>query len=275
MNETGYVENRNVTISYNWAQGQYDRLPAMAADLVRRRAALIAALGGVQGALAAKAATSTIPIVFAHGADPIEFGVVPRLNRPGGNITGVYFLTTALEAKRLGLLRELVPRAAVFAALVNPTNPFAEGQSKELNEAARGLGLTLQIVHVGRESDFETAFATLRQMRADALVVAADPYFNSRRAQLVVLAARHSMPAIYEWREFAEAGGLASYGTRLVDAYRQAGVYAGRVLKGEKPGDLPVMQSAKFEFVINLSTARTLGIEVPPGVSASADEVIE
>jgi putative ABC transport system substrate-binding protein len=201
--------------------------------------------------------------------------LVASLNRPGGNITGVYFLTAALEAKRLGLLRELVPQAGVFAALVNPNFPGADAQERELNEAARSLGLKLQVVHARNESDFEAAFAALRQMRAGALVVAADPYFNSRRAQLVVLAARHAIPAIYEWREFSEAGGLASYGTRLVDAYRQAGGYAGRVLKGEKPGELPVMQSARFEFVINLATAKMLGLEVPPAVSARADEVIE
>jgi putative ABC transport system substrate-binding protein len=275
LNETGYVDGRSVRIDYRYAGGDYDRLPALAADLVRRQVAVLAASGGVHTALAAKAATATIPIVFANGSDPVKFGLVASLNRPGGNVTGVSFFTAQLEGKRLGLLRELVPQATAIAALVNPANANADNQSKELKEAARTLGLQLHVLNAGSEREIETAFATLAQIRAGALAVASDPFLFARRQQLIVLAARHAVPAIYEWREFAEAGGLVSYGTSLTEAYRQAGSYAGRILKGEKPSDLPVVQTTKFEFVLNLTVAKVLGLDVPPGLSARADEVIE
>jgi putative ABC transport system substrate-binding protein len=213
--------------------------------------------------------------VFANGSDPVKFGLVASLNRPGGNATGVSFFTAQLEGKRLGLLRELVPQATAIAALVNPANANADNQSKELKEAARTLGLQLHVLNAGSEREIETAFATLTQIRAGALAVASDPFLFARRQQLIVLAARHAVPAIYEWREFAEAGGLVSYGTSLTEAYHQAGSYAGRILKGEKPSDLPVVQTTKFEFVINLTVAKVLGLDVPPGLSARADEVIE
>jgi putative ABC transport system substrate-binding protein len=213
--------------------------------------------------------------VFANGSDPVKFGLVASLNRPGGNATGVSFFTAQLEGKRLGLLRELVPQATTIAALVNPANANTDNQSKELKEAARTLGLQLHVLNAGSEREIETAFATLTQIRAGALAVASDPFLFARRQQLIVLAARHAVPAIYEWREFAEAGGLVSYGTSLTEAYHQAGSYAGRILKGEKPSDLPVVQTTKFEFVINLTVAKVLGLDVPPGLSARADEVIE
>jgi putative ABC transport system substrate-binding protein len=274
LKESGYVEGQNVAVEYRFAEGQFDRFPALASDLVRRQVAvLFAATNG--GALAAKQATRTVPIVFTAGDDPVASGLVPSLNRPGGNLTGVYQFAAGLEAKRLGLLHEMVPRATVIAVLVNPNYSGAEDQLREAQKAAASLGVQLVIVRANVESDFEAAFSTLVQQRATALLVCASPFFNIRRQQLVVLAARHALPAIYEWRDFAAAGGLMSYGTSLADAYHQAGVYAGRILKGAKPADLPVVQSTKFEFVINLSTAKALGIEVPPSLSARADEVIE
>jgi putative ABC transport system substrate-binding protein len=275
LKESDYVEGQNVTVEYRWAEGQYDRLPALVADLVRQQVNVIVSGGGAPAVLAAKAATTTIPIVFSLGADPIGLGLIASLNRPGGNITGVYQFTSGLEAKRLGLLHEMVPKATPVAVLINSNFSDAENQLHDVREAAARLGVQLVVVRANTESDFDAAFSTLVRQRAGALLVCSSPFFNGRREQLVVLAARHAVPAIFEWRDFAAAGGLMSYGTRLADAYRQVGVYAGQILRGAKPGDLPVVQSTKFELVINLSTAKALGIEVPPTLSARADEIIE
>ena len=275
LKEAGYVEGQNVAIVYRYADGQYDRLPMLAAELVRSQVAVLAATGGDPAVLAARAVTATIPIVFTTGSDPVALGYVASLNRPGGNVTGVVLLSSNLGAKRIGLLRELVPKADAIGALVNPTYPVATAQLKEVQEAAASVGVRLIIANASAERDFEPAFALLVQQRSSALMISSDPFFNSRRDQIVALAARHAVPAIYEWREFAEAGGLMSYGTSVTEAYRLAGIYAGRVLKGDKPADLPVMQSSKFEFVINLKTAKALGLDVPLGMSAAADEVIE
>jgi putative ABC transport system substrate-binding protein len=273
LGETGYVEHRNLGIEYRWAEGRYDRVPALAADLVKRQVAVIVATGG--SVVPAKAATTTIPIVFVSGADVVDSGIVASLNRPGGNITGVVIFTAVLVAKRLELLRELVPTAAAIGMLVNPANRNTEGQKRDALEAARALGIQLHIAGASSERDFEPAVARLLQQQAGSLMVSGDPFFNSRREQLVALASRHGLPAIYDLREFAEAGGLMSYGTSRTDAYRLAGVYAGRVLKGDKPGDMPVVQPTKFELVINLKTAKALGLTVPLTLQVAADEVIE
>jgi ABC-type uncharacterized transport system substrate-binding protein len=275
LKESGYVEGQNVAVEYRWAEGQYERLPELAADLVRQQVSVIFVGGGAPAELAVKAATTTIPIVFSTGGDPVRSGLVASLNQPSGNITGVYHFATGLEAKRLGLLHEMLPKATPIAVLINPNYADAENQLRDVQEAAARLGVQLVVVRANAESDFNAAFSTVVQQRSGALLVCASPFFNNRREQLVVLAARHALPTIYEWRDFAAAGGLMSYGTSLADAYRQAGVYVGLILKGAKPADLPIVQATRFEFVINLSTAKALGIEVPPTLSARADEVIE
>ena len=274
LKESGYIQDQNVAVEFRSAEGHFDRFPAFAADLLRQGVALLVAVSN-DAALAAKRATATTPIVFGMGGDPVALGVVASLNRPGGNITGIYFFTQGLEEKRLGLLHELVPAATTIAVLVNPNYSPAENQLRDAHEAAARLGVQVVVLRANTETDFDAVFADLVRQRAGALLVCASPFFFGRRQQLTVLAARHAVPSIYEWREFAAAGGLMSYGTNINDAYRQMGVYAGRILKGEKPADLPVVQSTRFEFVINLSTARALGIEVPPTLSARADEVIE
>jgi putative tryptophan/tyrosine transport system substrate-binding protein len=275
LNEAGFVDGRNVTIQYRFAEGHYDRLPAMVVDFANRKVAVLAATGGVQTALAAKPASATIPVVFANGSDPVQFGLVESLNRPGGNMTGVSFFTSTLEAKRLGLLSELVPAARTFGILINPTNPNAETQLKDIAQGGLTLSRPITIMKASDEREIEAAFETFAQQRVNALLVAADPYLFGRSKKIVALAAHNNLPAIYEWREYAQAGGLASYGTNLLDNYRLAGIYVGRVLKGEKPADLPVMRATKFEFVINLKTAKALGVDVSPTLSARADEVIE
>jgi putative ABC transport system substrate-binding protein len=274
LQESGYVEGQNVAIEYRWADNQIDRLPALAADLVHRQVTVIAATI-TPAALAAKAATTTIPIVFTAGSDPVRSGLVPSLNRPGGNITGVSSFIFDLEPKRLGLMRELRPNATTIAVLVNPNSPNAEMQVNDIQIAARSVRQQVDILNASTIREIDAAFARLGQIRVDALLVAADPIFFNRASQLVVLATRHAIPALYSRREFVAVGGLMSYGSPPDESYRIAGVYTGRILKGEKPGDLPIQLPTKFELVINLSTARALGLEVPPTLIARADEVIE
>jgi putative tryptophan/tyrosine transport system substrate-binding protein len=275
MSEAGYVDGRNVTIEYHYAEGQYERLPGMAADLVRRQVAVIATSGGNPSPLAAKAATTTIPIVFASGTDPVKSGLVASLNRPGGNITGVSILNLEIGPKRLELLHELIPAARVIGLLVNPANPSAEPQSSDLQAAVRKFGLELHVLHASTDQDIEAVFASLAQLKASALIIGADPFLTSRAEQLGALTVRHAVPAIFLYRDFAAAGGLMSYGPSLPDAYHHAGSYIGRILKGEKPGDLPVIQSQVFELIVNTKTAKAFGITLPLSLLASADEVIE
>jgi ABC-type uncharacterized transport system substrate-binding protein len=273
LKDTGYVEGENVAIEYRWADNQTDRLPALAAELVRRRIAVI--VGNTPSAFAAKAATTTIPIVFIVAEDPVRLGLVASLARPGGNLTGVNFFTGELVAKRLELLRELVPRAARVAVLVNPAGPDAETTLKDVEPAARAIGLQIPVLNASTSREINAAFATFVRERPDALFVGGDPFFSSRRVQLVHLTTLHKVPAIFSNRDYVEAGGLMSYGSNLADAWRQLGTYAGRILKGAKPADLPVVQASKFELVINAETSRMLGLTVPDKLLAAADEVIE
>jgi ABC-type uncharacterized transport system substrate-binding protein len=275
LNEIGYMEGRNTAIEYRWANNDPQRLPELASDLVRRQVTVIVATGGNVSALAAKAATATIPIVFSVGGDPIKLGLVTRLNRPDSNATGVTVLTGVLGAKRLELLRELIPKAAVVAVLINATNPSAEAYVRETQEAARTIGQQIHTLSASTEGEIEAAFSTLAKVRAAALLVVTDAVFIGRREQIVALAMRYAVPAIYEASVFARVGGLMSYGPSFVEAIRQVGIYTGRILKGAKPADLPVLQPTKFELVINLKTAKSLGLTVPPTLLARADEVIE
>jgi len=275
LNDMGYFEGRNILIEYRWAEGRHDRYPELAADLIRQKVNVIATGANSSASLAVKAATSTIPIVFGVGEDPVKLGLVASLARPGGNATGINFFATELTAKRLGLLREMVPGAARLAFLVNPANVTAESTVKDLEAAAPAFGVQIQIFDAGTIREIDAAFASLVRQRFDALFVGPDLFFSTRRVQLAIAAARHAVPTIFAQREYAEAGGLMSYGTNIADTYRQVGVYTGRILKGAKPADLPVVQSTKFELVINAQTARTLGLTVPDNLLATADEVIE
>jgi len=276
LSEAGYVDGQNATVEYRWAEGHNETLPALAADLVRRGAAVIVTPISTPATLAAKAATSTIPIVFVIGADPVKLGLVASLNRPGGNATGISDIGVQLGAKRLGLLHELVPSATRFAALVNPDNPgITEPFVAELQTAASAIGRQLEVVTASTNSGIDTAFTKLMKMRADAFLISPEALFVTRRSQLLTLAARHALPALYHRREFVEAGGLMSYGSSLADQFRQTGVYAGRILKGENPDEMPVQLPTKFEFIINLQTAKTVGIQIPAALLARADEVIE
>ena len=273
--EMGYADGRDAEIEFRWAHGQFDRLPTLAGELVRLRVAVIAAVGGAQTPRAARAETAIIPIIFGIGEDPVKEGLVASLNRPGGNMTGATFSTALLSAKRLGLLRQLVPTALVIALLVNQNSSQGQGQTKDAEEAARAIGQRLIILDGGTDEEIEASFASLAQQKAVALMVGADPFFDPRRQRLIALSEKYAVPAIYQFREFISAGGLISYGASITDLYRQVGVYVGRILKGDKPADLPVMLPTKFELVLNLKTARTLGLTIPPTFLALADEVIE
>ena len=275
LSETGYVEGRNVAFQYRWSEGQEDRLGALAADLVSRQVAVIVATGGLHPAVVAKAATSTIPIVFTGGGDPVKYGLVASLARPGGNATGAINFSPVVTAKRLELLRELLPTESTIAVLLNPTDPNNEAALREVQEAARAIGQAIHVVNAGSEPDFDAAFAEIVQHQASALFVIADPLYTSQRARLVALAAQNAIPASYAFRDFPLAGGLMSYGADLLDVHRQAGVYTGRILRGAKPADLPVLQPTKFNLVINRKTANSLGLEIPSKILALADEVIE
>jgi putative ABC transport system substrate-binding protein len=275
LREEGFFEGQNVTIEYRWAKGDYDRLPALAAELVSRQIAVLLGVGGDASAHAVKAATSTIPVVFAMGDDPVAAGMVASLNRPGGNVTGVSVLTSQIGAKRLGLLRELLPRPVVIGFLLNPNSPTAATQAQELDEAARTIGQKLAISKASHDAELDVAFASLVQQGIGGLLIAADPYFDTQRARIIAFASNNRLPAIYHLREYALAGGLLSYGVSLTEAYRLVGIYAARILKGAKPADLPVQQVTKFELVINLKTAKAIGFAFPPTFSARADEVIE
>jgi putative ABC transport system substrate-binding protein len=275
VKEGGYVEGENVAIEYRWAEGQADRLPGFASDLARRGVTVIATGGAEKPIFAAKAATSTIPIVFVLGSDPVTMGIVTNVARPAGNVTGIHMLTPELESKRFGLLREMVPKARTVAALIDTTRSAGRIQTEELRTAAASAGVKLVIIHASKEADFAPAFAQMVEQGAGALQICANPFFMARRQHLVTLAAHHRLPTMHDFREFAEAGGLASYGTDLADAYRQSGRYVARILDGVKPGDLPVMQTTKFEFVINLVTAKALGLEIAPTLLARADAVVE
>jgi putative ABC transport system substrate-binding protein len=275
MAEAGYVEGRNVAIEFGWAGGQFDRLPALAAELVRHPVAVLAAVAGAQTPRAAMAATTTIPIVFGIGEDPVEEGLVPRVDRPGANVTGATFFTVLMGPKRLGLLRDLVPGVKVIALLVNQNSSQGQWQIKDVQEAARGLGQHLVILNGGSDEEIDSAFASLAPQQVGALLVGSDPFFDPRRAHLIALAARYSVPTLYHFRDFPMEGGLLSYGASITELYQQVGVYVGRILKGDKAADLPVLLPSKFELIINLKTAKALGLTIPPGVLAIADEVIE
>jgi len=275
LSEGGFVEGQTVAVQYRWARGRYDRLPALALELARLPVAVAVATGGTPAALAIKSVTKTIPIIFSVGGDPVELGLVESFNRPGGNATGFAVLTTMLEAKRLGLLRELTPHVGTLSVLLNLSNPVAQGQLRDVQEAARAIGLPIQVLGASTDGEIDAAFYGIAAQRNAALLVAADPFFDFHRDKLVALAMRHGVPAMYQFREYAAAGGLMSYGIDLPDIYRQVGIYATRILKGENPAVLPVMQPIKFELVINLKTAKGLGLDVPPTLIARADEVIE
>jgi putative ABC transport system substrate-binding protein len=275
LKEAGFIDGENVAIVYRWAEGQYDRLPSLVANLVAKRVSMIVATGGLQTSLAAKEATQTIPIVFTLGSDPVKFGLVASLNHPGGNMTGVSLFAYLLDAKRVELMHELVPGAATIALLTNPINPLADAQFAEVEAACRTFGQQVVLLKASSDSDIDEALAALSQRRVSALIVSADSFLVGRRNQIVALVARQNVPAMYEWRQFAEAGGLMSYGIDLVDAYRQAGVYAAKILNGAKPTDLPVLQPTKFELVINLKTVKKMGLELPAKLLALADDVIE
>ena len=275
LNEAGFVEGQNMVIAFRWAEGAYDRLPALAADLIGLRVAVLVAAGGTPSLIAAKAATTTIPIVFTAVNDPVQLGFVPTFNHPGGNVTGISLFNNTLLAKRIGLLHEVVPTASVIAMLRNPNSPVVEDDMKSVLATAQSLGLTVEVLNASTERDLDAAFEAMAQLRIGALVVQGEPFFDSRPNHIVELAARYATPAIYAWREYALAGGLMSYGTSITDNYRQAGVYIGRILKGEKPAELPIVQPTKFYLVVNLKTTKTLGLQVPDKLLALADEVIE